>query len=295
MAFITRTRFTLGFVFLVLIGLAAPGWGQSLNGSLSGKVTDPSHASVPSALVTVQSAATGVSQSYTTGPDGIFNFPNMLRGAYSLTVEAKGFNKYEQQGITIDLNSRVTADVSLVVGATTQVVEVHGNASPLNQESGVISQSVPPSTIENLPLGGGLRNAASFVAMLPGVTTSARTNIYSPRFAGGPAWGDDAVLDGGSMVEGLLNPSGMVALADYQMNPDAISEMNVLTNNYDVQYGSSLGGVVTFETKSGTNQFHGVLYEFAANSVFNATAWLANSKPYSNQHDYGGSLGGHRR
>ncbi|MGA3324626.1 MAG: TonB-dependent receptor, partial [Terriglobia bacterium] len=257
-------------------------------------MTDPSHASVPGALVTVQSAATGVSQTFTTGPDGLYTFPNLLRGAYTLTVEAKGFRKFEQQGITLDLNARATADVSLVVGATTQTVEVHANASPLNHESGVISNSVPPATLENLPLtvSGGIRNAASFVAMMPGVTTSARTSVYSPRFAGGPAWGDDAVLDGVSMVEGLLNPSGMVALADYQLTPDAISEITVLTNNYDVQYGSSLGGIVTFETKSGTNQFHGDLFEFGRNSVLNANAWGANTKPYDNEHEYGGTLGG---
>jgi len=295
MAFITRTRFTLGCLFLMLMVSAAPGWGQSLNASLSGKVMDPSHASVPAALVTVQDTSTGVSQHYTTGPDGIYTFPNLLRGTYTLTVVAKGFEKYQQTGITIDLDAHVTANVTMVLGAQTLTVEVHANASPLNHENGAVAESVPPSTMEDLPLSvsGGQRNAASFVAMMPGITTSAETNVKSPRFAGGPAWGDDAVLDGGSMVEGLLNPSGMVALADYPLTPDGISEITVLTNNYDVQYGSSLGGVVTMETKSGTNQFHGDLFEYGRNTVLNANAWNSiSAKPYDNEHEFGGTLGG---
>jgi hypothetical protein len=281
-------------MFLVLISLAVPGWGQSLNGSLSGKVTDPSHASVPGALVTVQSVATGVSQHFTTGPDGLYTFPNLLRGTYNLTIEAKGFRKYEQLGIIIDLNARATQDVGLVVGATTQTVEVTANASPLNKESGVIATSVPPATLEELPLtvSGGARNAAQFVEMAPGVTSSAQNNMKTFRFAGGIAWGDEALLDGITMTEGLLNPAGMVALSDYPLSPDAIGEISVLTNNYDVQYGASTGGVVSMETKSGTNQFHGDLFEFGRNSVLNATAWNANSKPYDNEHEYGGTLGG---
>ncbi len=278
----------------LLLGLAVPGWGQSLNGSLSGKVTDPSHAAVAGALVTVRSEATGVSEHFTIGSDGLYAFPNLLRGTYTLTVEAKGFRKYEQVGIIIDLNARVTQDVALLVGATTQVVEVTANASPLNRESGVVSTNVPPSTLEDLPLvvSGGQRNAAQFVEMAPGVTGSGQDKISNFRFAGGLAYGDESVLDGGTMVEGLLNPAGTLALSDYPLAPDAISEITVLTNSYDVQYGSSTGGVVTMETKSGTNQFHGDLFEFGRNSVLNATTWGANSKPYDNEHEFGGTLGG---
>ncbi len=294
MALIGKAKSVFAFMFLILIGLAVPGWAQSLNATLSGKVTDPSHASVPGARVTVRNTGTGVLATYTTGPDGLYVFPNLLRGTYTLTVEAKGFRKYEQTGIIIFLDARATQDVSLIVGARTQIVEVTANASMLNNESGVISHSVPPSTVEDLPLtvSGGQRNAASFVELVPGVTTSAQNNTKSPRFAGGPAWGDEAILDGGTLTEGLLNPAGMVAMSDYPLTPDGISEITVLTNNFDVQYGQSLGGVVTMETKSGTNAFHGDLFEYGRNSVLNANSWGSNTKPYDNEHEYGGTLGG---
>jgi hypothetical protein len=249
---------------------------------------------VPGAHVTIQNTGTGVSQHFTIGPDGLYTFPNLLRGTYTLTVEAKGFRKYEQQGITIDLNARVTQDIGLLVGAPAQIVEVHADASPLNHESGVISETVPPSTIEDLPLtvSGAARNAASFVGLVPGVPTGAQAGITNMRFAGGPASGDESVLDGSSMLEGLAHPSGMAPLSTFPITPDAISSINVLTNNFDVQYGASTGGVVTIETKSGTKDFHGDLFEFGRNRVLNASSWGATTKPYDNEHEFGGTLGG---
>jgi hypothetical protein len=205
MSFMSRPRSIQFCVLLMLFGSAIAGWGQSLNGSLSGRVTDPSNASVPAATITIQNTGTGVSQTFTTGPTGIYTFPNLLRGTYNLTVDARGFRKYEQVGITIDLNARVTQDVTLAVGAPMQVVEVLANASPLNYESGVISETVPPSTIEDLPLtlSGAARNAAQFVELVPGVATGAQEGITNMRFAGGPASGDDSVLDGSTLMEGL--------------------------------------------------------------------------------------------
>jgi hypothetical protein len=151
---------------------AAPARGQSVNGSLSGTVTDPTGAVVPGAELTLTSEETGVAQHYTGGRDGLYSFPNIPSGIYDLQAAKNGFRDYVQKGIAVRVGAILRQDVALEVGSATQKVEVRANASPLNFENGERKEGVNPETIKDLPLlvAGAIRSSAAFVSLLPGVT-----------------------------------------------------------------------------------------------------------------------------
>jgi hypothetical protein len=269
-------------------------WAQSFNGSIGGTVTDPSGAVVPSAELTLTSVATGTARKLTTGPDGLYLFGNLQQGAYDLQVTAKGFREFVQRGSTVNVNESVRVDVKLEVGAETQTIEVTGLASPLNFENAEVKNAISPEVIGDLPLvvAGNTRSAANFIVLSPGVTTIAG-NSFDARVNGGMQMGDEAVLDGVTMQQGLMSQSGMVSLGnDYPMTPEATSEVTLLTSNYEPQYGSTTSGVVTAVTKSGTKAFHGELHEYLRNTSLNARQYGIDFVPKDQENEFGGSIGG---
>src|SRR5438093_887041 len=276
--------------------LATSGWSQSFNATISGLVTDPSGAVVPDAELTLTEISTGAVTKLATGSDGLFRFPNLPRGSYELKVSAKGFRDFLQRGINISINESVRVDIKLEVGAEAQTIEVEAGASPLNFENAEVKGTVTPDTIKELPLlvGGATRSAADFVLLLPGVSTGGGggSNRMVARFSGGMVFGDEAVLDGVTMQEGLLSQTGMIAFEDYPISPDAVSEVSVLTSNYEPQYGSTTSAVITAVTKSGTNELHGGGYWYHRNDALNARPFGAVDRPIDKEHDFGSFVGG---
>jgi carboxypeptidase family protein len=286
----------VGLVCLfVSLSLPTASWAQNLNASLTGQVTDQTGAAVPNAALVLTSVATGAVSNAASGPDGSYSFPNLRPGIYNLKASAQGFRDYIQTGIELAMNANASLDVKLQLGTTVQTVEVAANVSPLNTTNAEQRGSISPEVLQNLPIEvlGTVRSAANFAILMPGVTTGGGGNPFDARINGGLQSGDEAILDGVSLAEGLMSQSGMVSIqTDFPTSPDMVSELSVLTSNYEPQYGSTTSGQIILETKSGTNQLHGVAYEYLRNTALNARQFGTPNRAADLEHEFGGGLGG---
>jgi hypothetical protein len=260
-------------------------------------VQDPTGAAVPGADLSLRSLATTSVVNGKSGAEGLYTFAGLEPGIYDLTVTAKGFREYVQRGISVNLDQRVRIDVALTLGATAETIEVSANASPLNFDSGVQKGTIQPEALEKLPLilGGHTRSAVAFVRLLPGVTTGGDDDKlnFNTRINGGTNETDEALLDGISIVDGSLGQNGIeLAVTGHPMSPEAIQEITLLTSNYDAQYGYTSSSVLTAVTKSGTNTFHGTLYELLRNTNLNARPFGVANRPVDKENDFGGNIGG---
>ena len=287
-------RFVLmGFLSLTLVPLRLS--AQSFNATISGSVTDPSGAAVPGAKLTLRALGTNTTAATTSGTDGLYSFPNLVAGAFELSAQAAGFKDYTQRGIILRINEQARVDIALQVGEAHQTVTVSDNASPLNYENAQLVEGVTPESLRDLPLllSGNIRSAAQFAVLMPGVNTGTGNGAYDARINGGQQSGDEATIDGVTMQDSMNSQSGMTeAYTDHPMSPDAISEISVLTSNYEPQYGSTTSGVIAAVTKSGTSEFHGVAYEFARNAALNARQFGVPDRPPDIENDFGGTIGG---
>ena len=275
--------------------LVNPAFGQNINATLSGTVTDPSGAAIPGAVLTLTSKTTGAVAKATTDSKGGYVFPNLSPAPYSLRVTAKGFRNYMQTGIILLMNQDVTNNVKMQIGEAIQTVNVSANASMLETTSASRKGSINPQTINSLPLlvSGNPRSAAAFAVLLPGVSTGGSSAAYNSRVNGGMVMGGDATVDGVSEAEGLMSQSGMVAaFQDWPMSPDMVQEVSVVSGNYSVQYGNSASMVLNMVTKSGTDRLHGTGFEYLRNTALNARPWGSDSRGVDQEHEFGGDLGG---
>jgi hypothetical protein len=288
-------RFLPVVVFLALLeGIAA---GQNISASLNGMIADENGGAITKAAVQLISVDTGIEIKTSTDSSGFYAFLNLPAGDYELKVTANGFRSYIRSGIRIALNEKLRMDAQLTVGATTETIEVKAEALQVNREDATQGGSIEPKTVSDLPLivGGSVRAAASFAILLPGVVTP-NGSIYSAHFNGGALGGGEAILNGVTMV----NPSGGGAVSsaafDFAQSPDMVSELKLLNGNYEPQYGSSGSMVMIMETKAGSNQFHGGLYEYHRNTVLNANQFGLGEgrldRPVNIQNNFGGAIGG---
>jgi hypothetical protein len=288
------------FVCTLSVLFVATGWGQDLNAVISGTVTDQTGAVIPNAQLALTAVDTQITVHSTTGPDGLYSFPNLQAGAYELRVSASGFEDFVQTGIMANINDKITLPVSLHLGAATQTIEVTANASPLNYDNAEVKGTMTPQVIDALPLlmQGGQRSAATFVTLLPGVNigpggSTDSQGMLITRINGHQLMSDEATLDGVSMVEGLASQTGLVSIhADFPISPEAVDEIGTLTSNFDVSYGASASAITTAVTKSGTSEFHGGAYEYNRNTDFNARSFGVATRPVDIENDGGGYIGG---
>jgi hypothetical protein len=218
-----------------------------------------------------------------------------VAGDYSLRVSAQGFRPYEQTRVSVRVNQLVRLDVRLEVGSVTEVVTVTADASPLNFENATRQEGVSPEIINELPLivSGGVRNAANFAVLAPGVNTGGgQAEAFRSRINGGIQSGDEAIMDGVSMQQGTMSQTGMISFWDFPMTPDMVSEFKVLTTNYEPQYGASTSAQIIVETKAGGPEYHGAAYWYHRNTVLNARQFGADARPKDIEHDYGVAIGG---
>lgn len=292
----SRTRNWMWMVVLCLVAFVPVGSAQNTGAQLTGSVTDPTGAVVPGAEVTLTAVDTGVVTEITSNQAGLYSFFNLQGGNYEVKVANKGFRDYVQRGIRIQLNEKARIDVKLELGAESQTIEVIENASALNFETAEQSAGISPDTVNELPLiidsnSGGLRSAASFINLLPGVTSPTGDVIHA-RINGGPRYSGEFLLNGISGV----NPSGgngtYSAAYDFGQSPEMVSELKIISANYEPQYGSTGGSIFVMETRAGTNDFHGNAFWYHRNTVFNARQWNVDERPRDLEHDFGGSIGG---
>lgn len=275
-------------------------FGQSQNATLAGTVTDKSGGVIPNATATVSASELQSNIVVHTDVDGRFAFPNLAPGTYTLTVTATGFSTSVHNDILLVANQSARVDASLDVGDTSTKVEVQAQAAQLNYDNGAQQEGVPPQIIRQLPLlvsAGTPPNAVQFLTFLPGVNTGTSPSAFNSRINGGLKMGDEAVMDGVSMQEGTMSQSGMVSFFDFPTTPDMVSEVQVLTSSYEPQYGTTTGGEIIVTTRSGTDQFHGSMFEYFRNKSLNALQFTNNrgsgdQRPKDNENEFGGSIGG---
>ena len=280
----------LFFCSLITTALLA----QSNNASIAGEITDPNGAVIPGAQITLTSKDTKQTSSYVSDSNGYYSFRNVLPGTYQLTITAQGFGKYTQEGILVRVGYPIRQDVQLKLESTSQTVDVAADASALNYENAELRGSIDPQVIQDVPLlvAGSMRSAANFASILPGVVRGSG-DVSGAHVNGGQSQTGIAILDGIA----LFNSSGTQGLTgavnDFPQSPDVISEFQVLTSNYDAQYGSA-GGVTIENVRSGTNSYHGNAFIYHRDTALNATQWgiAAADKAQDIENDFGGNFGG---
>src|SRR5882724_3860658 len=275
-----------------VLGTASYVLSQSNNASINGAITDQNGAVVQGAHVVLTSKDTKESSTFVSDANGLYSFRSVVPGAYKLSVAAQGFGEYVQEGIFVRVGYPIRQNVQLKLQSTVQRVEVEADASPLNFENAELRGSIDPQVIQEVPLlvAGSIRSAANFASILPGVVRGSG-DAAGAHVNGGQSQTGIVVLDGVALYNSSGTQGLTGAILDFPQSPDLISEFQVLTSNYDAQYGSA-GGVTVENVRSGTNAFHGTAYEFNRNSGFNATNWGFPDKAKDVENDFGGNFGG---
>ncbi len=259
-----------------LIGLLASTrlFGQSATGNISGTVQDATGALVPQAMVTVTNIATNVPLVVATNERGDFTAPFLPAGQYNVRVEKEGFQVGLVQNITINAAANVRTDVTLQVGTALQTVEVRAVALALQTEDAKTSTTVTNKLVDELPLvvSGNLRSPFDLAALTPQAKDVGGDQGFS--LGGGQGAGYTVTLDGVSANNSRANLRSQVSVNSPSI--EAIGEFTVDVNGFKAEYGHSSGGVMTFASKSGTNQIHGTAYEFLRNDILDANYFFSN-------------------
>src|SRR5580700_9548042 len=272
--------------------------------AIVGQVSDASGAAVPSATVTVTNKETGLRRSASTDDSGRFNFPQLKPGPYSVKVEAEGFEPQQNDAVSAALGQKQTVDFRLKIAQSNQTVEISSEAPILNPENANTSTTLNAHALENLPNpGGDLTYPLQFaVGALVNTAGSGNdfvggTNGYgNVEFNGLPALSNGYIVDGLETNDPLTNLNSGLS-TNLVLGLNSISEVTVNTLSYAVDEGRYGASQVNYVTKSGSNQFHGNLYEIWNGSILNAADYFTNAtpgnhKPFSTVNHFGGSLGG---
>jgi len=291
------------FAVLCAVCICAPAGlrAQGL-GSINGTVTDSSGAVVAGAEVIATQAATGISVKTSSGSEGTFVFPILSPAVYNISASRGGFEMYTQNGVELRADAAVTVNISLKTGKASETVTVSAENAQVDLTTGTMSQVIGTSDVNGLPLNG--RNAASLTEEVAGVTVAppasadqGDTKTFPTAItisANGTFVGQtNFMLDGGNNIDEYTNVNQPFPA------PDALQEFSIDTNNYNAQYGQNAGGVVNIITKSGTEKYHGDLYEYVRTSDLDAQTPLTYSATTGrgtvdllHRNQFGGTIGG---
>lgn len=277
---------------------------QVVGATLSGTVTDPSGAAIPSAQISIKNTATGVTTSITADSSGLYSAPNLLPGTYDVTVTASGFATQIESNITLAVGQQQSLNITLKVGQATQKIEVTGAAPAVQLTTSTISAQVNSNTVRELPLNG--RDWTQLAALQPGVDKIETQMSYDTSARGNRGFGTEYTISGGRTTFNNYRIDG-ISVVDYAnaapgdvlgivLGVDAIQEFSVLTGSFSAEYGRSAGGVVNAISRSGTNALHGDAYEFLRNSSLDSndffTTGAGQPKPPFRRNQFGASAGG---
>ncbi len=282
----------LAGVLLLVIASCLAALSQD-TASITGTVTDASGAAIPNAKVAVSNAEHGINRTGASNGSGDFLFASLPIGSYDLTVSAEGFKKYEAKGIVLDIAQKARVNVALSVGTISTEVIVQGQeVAQVETQSSDLGNTVTGKEISQLELNG--RDFTQLVSLSPGVTNQSGQDeggegatTVAFTINGGRTEYNNFEIDGGDAMDNGSNET-----LNVYPSIDAIAEVKVLTSNFGAQYGRNGSGTVEVETKSGTNHFHGDLYEFLRNDDFNATPEFETSVPEYKKNDFGFTIGG---
>lgn len=261
---------------ITILAVTAVLEAQSFTGAITGAVTDPSGAAVPHARVTATEQSSNIQTEVVSDVHGSYLFASLRPGVYRLVAEASGFRKLVNPNIEVRVNDRLEINLTMVLGAVNESVEVTASPALVESQTGSIGSVIDNKKIVNLPLN--TRNPFQLALLSPGVVPStAFGNAFnsSANFIinGNRGNTSEILIDGVTNSVPAANPIVVVSLFP---SPDALEEFKVLTNGYAAEFGRSGGGIVNMVIKSGTNRFHGVLYEFLRNSQLDANDFFSN-------------------
>src|SRR5438034_3297390 len=292
-----RTAFCLVLVASFSLALL-PVSAQSTGGRILGRVSDSTGAVVTGVQVTLINDATGVSRDTKTDQSGDYTFVEVVPSKYRIEYTLQGFKKNVRANVTLEINQVLTLNATLQPGATQETVEVTSEAPLVDTTSTQLGAVADARSISQLPLNA--RDTYQFLQLQPGVLSTTGTGnqiVYgsdksgSVSVNGGRGRANNFSVNGGDANDQFVN------LPTVQPSPDSIAEFRVLTNTFDAEYGRNSGSVVNVITKSGTNDWHGNLYEFFRNTKLNANPFCGADislcdKPQFNQNQFGGTFGG---
>src|SRR6266498_286692 len=290
---LSRKSFALSLGALCLsLALAVCAWAQTNTSRISGTVTDSSGAVIAGAKVTAKNDATGVAQTQATTEAGLYSFPSLPVGSYTITVEMTGFKTANQAGVIIQVNTPVTADIAMEVGQANEIVNVTGGVERLQTDNATIGNVVQQKAIESLPLNG--RNPLTLLTLEPGVVQRSAGGVGSGVHVNGSRdRAYNVTIDGIEANESTVpNPVSNL----YRINPDNIQEYKVTTNNATAEEGRNSGASISIATRSGTSEFHGTGFFFLRNEALNSNEWYANAqkspKPLIRMQQFGFEMSG---
>ena len=295
--------------FLLLLMYTSVLRAQSTNASLTGRVTDPSHALIVDAKIVAISLSTNARYETTTNDAGGYYLTNLPPGSYRIEIEKRGFKKLIKPGVILHVQDALKIDFEMTVGPLNEIVTVETGAPLVNAESAAVSTVINRTFVDNVPLNG--RSFQTLISLTPGVVLTATRFDDQGQFSvnGQRADANYFTVDGVSANFGVTGLLQMVQTASGALpalslsggtnslvSVDAMQEFRIQTTSFAPEFGRTPGAQVSIVTRSGTNAFHGTVFEYFRNDVLDARDWFVNlnglAKPQARQNDFGGVIGG---
>ncbi len=290
-------RSTMSFARLAVFAwLTLSAHAQQVTGTVTGGVTDPSGATVSGAQVRLSNASTGILRSAQTDAAGNFRFHLLPLGTYTIEASAAGFKSFRRGGIVVEADRSLGVPVRLEVGSVTETIEVEGGTPLLESNTSAIGTVMDQRKVEDLPLNG--RNPLGLANLIPtvrgigffGGQVLSSWRLAAVSIGGGPPLGN------GVLVDGIASEKWTVSGTQTFLTIDSTQEFKILTNAMPAEFGRTAGGIISIVSKSGTNEFHGNLFEFLRNDNLGANEFFANrfgrARPVLAYNQFGGALGG---
>ena len=294
-------RFLAAAVLLIFAGFSLH--AQTNNGAVAGSILDSSGGAVPGAQITATGVETHSVYNTVSSSTGAYRLSDLVLGTYNISVTAPGFKVSELTGVVVQINTTASLDITLQPGNVKETLTVLADAPRIQTETSEMGTVVGTKEILELPLSlnasgqSFLRSPETFVFLTPG-TQGPGTNgggssgIFTSKLSGGQNFSTEVLLDG---VSTTRSDSGS-AFDQTAPSVEALSEFKVLTSTFSAEYGRTSGGIESFATKSGGNDYHGTAFDLFRNTSLDANSWINNfngtPRPADHQNDFGGSLGG---
>src|SRR6202158_2445556 len=286
-------------VFVLGLFFTANAGAQVVGGTIQGTVTDPNGNAIPDAQVEIVNTATQIVTSLKSNADGFYSAPNLLPGEYKITATRTGFSKIEAE-VTLTVGAQRVVNLAMHIGTVAETIKVTTEAPDVELASSVISNVVNATTIRELPLNG--RDWTQLATLEPGISKIRTQPGVGQGDRGQRGFGTQMTVNGGRPAQNNYRLDG-ISVNDYStsapgsvlgadLGSDAVAEFSVLSSNYPAEYGRSSGGVINALTGSGTNEFHGSVYEFLRNSALDASNFFDSTKPPFKRNQFGATAGG---
>ena len=297
-----KRYFGVGLVWILVLGTTASVWAQSTAG-LRGTVVDPQGSVVPDAVVTVRNTQTGVEISSHTDSSGIFEYPTLPPGSYRVEISHAGFQKLSADGLLLAVDSVVAQKFTLTVGGVDQVVTVTAETPTIETTTATVGQVIDQKTVQEMPLNG--RHFVDLGLLIPGTVTPPQNGFLTAPLRGQGSFAFNTAGNREDTTNFMLNGINLNDMSNnqitFQPSINTVAEFKVDNSTFSAEYGRNSGSIVNIATRTGTNQFHGEMFEYVRNNVFDArnlfnfattTTGVANPQDQFRRNNFGASVGG---